>query len=392
MRLTLAVEATDGAARTGTVATAHGAFSTPLFMPVATRGSIRALMTHELAGLSAADGTRAEVLLGNTYHLMLRPGAQVVAGLGGLRRFSGWGGPMLTDSGGYQVFSLDPAVSDAGAEFRSTYDGRVLLLTPEAAVATQELLGADIQMVLDVCAPLPSDRAVLRDAVERTVVWAARARVAHRRTADQALFGIVQGGTDLALRAESADRTVGLDFDGYGIGGLSVGETRDEMLPALAAALARMPTDQPRYLMGVGDPVSVVEAVALGVDMFDCVMPTRLARHGTLLTDGGRLNIKRAEFAADDAPVDPGCPCVTCRTYGRAYLRHLSSVGEPAAASLCTVHNLTWMFGLVGRIRSAITDGTLTALRREVAAVWSTTGPGPRRSAVRPDDPKVEQP
>ena len=376
MKLTIDITATDGQARAGTVTTSRGAFRTPLFMPVATRGSIRALMTHDLAELTAADGTRAEIVLGNTYHLMLRPGADVVAELGGLHSFSGWDGPMLTDSGGYQVFSLEPKLHDGGAEFRSTYDGSTHLLTPEGAVAVQELLGADIQMVLDVCAPLPSGRRQLRDALEMTAAWAARARVAHRRTDDQALFGIVQGGAEIDLRAESAQRTVELDFDGYAVGGLSVGETREEMLPAMESALAHLPSDQPRYLMGVGDPVSIVEAVALGIDMFDCVLPTRLARHGTLMTDAGRLNIKRAEFARSSDPLDPTCPCPTCRRYSRGYLRHLVAVGEPAAASLCSVHNLTWMFTLVGRIRSAIAAGTLDDLRREVAAVWSGSGPG----------------
>ncbi|UDY36163.1 tRNA guanosine(34) transglycosylase Tgt [Dermatobacter hominis] len=376
MKLTLDVTATDGRARAGTVTTSRGTFRTPIFMPVGTRGSIRALMTHELAGLAAADGTQAEVVLGNTYHLMLRPGADVVADLGGLHRFTGWDGLMLTDSGGYQVFSLEPKLHDGGAEFRSTYDGSTHLLTPEGAVATQELLGADIQMVLDVCAPLPSSRQVLREALELTASWAARARAAHRRTEDQALFGIVQGGAELDLRKESARRTSELDFDGYAVGGLSVGETREEMLPALEAALDELPEDQPRYLMGVGDPVSIVESVARGIDMFDCVLPTRLARHGTLLTDDGRLNIKRAEFARSDDPVDAACPCATCRRYSRGYLRHLSAVGEPAAASLCSVHNLTWMFGFVGRTRAAIAAGTLESLRRDVAEVWSGSGPG----------------
>jgi len=376
VKLTIDVEHRDGRARTGTVHTARGAFRTPLFMPVATRGSIRALMTHELTGLAAADGTRAEVLLANTYHLMLRPGAEVVAELGGLAAFSGWDGLTLTDSGGYQVFSLGPKLHDGGAEFRSTYDGSTHLLTPEGAVATQELLGADIQMVLDVCAALPSSRVALRDALETTASWAARARAAHRRTGNQALFGIVQGGTETDLRAESAQRTVELDFDGYAVGGLSVGETREEMLPALDAALEHLPVDQPRYLMGVGDPLSIVEAVARGVDMFDCVLPTRLARHGTLLTDAGRLNIKRAEFARSEDPIDPNCPCPTCATYARGYLRHLTAVGEPAAASLCTVHNLTWMLGLVARIRAAIAAGRLDGLRAEVAGVWSGSGPG----------------
>ena len=299
-----------------------------------------------------------------------------MADLGGLHRFTGWDGLMLTDSGGYQVFSLEPKLHDGGAEFRSTYDGSTHLLTPEGAVATQELLGADIQMVLDVCAPLPSSREALREALELTSAWAARARTAHRRTEDQALFGIVQGGAEVDLRTESARRTAELDFDGYAVGGLSVGETRDEMLPALAAALDELPEDQPRYLMGVGDPVSIVESVAMGIDMFDCVLPTRLARHGTLLTDHGRLNIKRSEFARSDDPVEASCPCATCRRYSRGYLRHLSSVGEPAAASLCSVHNLTWMLTFVGRIRSAIAAGRLHQLRREVAEVWTGSGPG----------------
>lgn len=370
MKLRVEVEARDGAARTGRLRTARGEVRTPAFMPVATRGTVRALATHELVGLGAADGTCVELVLANAYHLMLRPGADVVADLGGLHRFSGWTGPMLTDSGGYQVFSLSPAVSDEGVTFRSTYDGSTHLLTPEAAVRVQELLGADIQMVLDVCAPLPSEHRVLKEAVERTAAWAARARAARRRVEDQALFGIVQGGTDEVLRRESAERTAALDLDGYAVGGLSVGEPRDEMLPALAAALSLLPEDQPRYLMGVGDPRSILEAVALGVDLFDCVLPTRLARHGTLLTDRGRLNIKRAEFARSTEPVDPTCPCATCGRYERGYLRHLSVIREPAAAALCTVHNLTWMLTLVGRARRAVADGSLDRLRASVAELW----------------------
>jgi len=376
VKLHLDVTATDGRARAGTVRTARGEITTPVFMPVGTRGSVRSVTTHEVARLSSVDGTVPEVLLGNTYHLMLRPGAETVADLGGLHRFMGWDGHLLTDSGGFQVFSLDPKVTDEGVAFKSAYDGDPYLLTPEGAVATQELLGADIQMVLDVCPPLPSPPHVLRAAVDRTADWAARARAAHRRTEDQSLFGIVQGGDDPELRREAARRTVALDFDGYAVGGLSVGETRDAMLPALAAALEELPADQPRYLMGVGDPVSIVEAVALGVDMFDCVMPTRLARHGTLLTSEGRLNIKRAEFARSTEPLEAGCPCPTCTRYERGYLRHLCRVDEPAAATLCSLHNLTWMLTLVGRIRAAVAGGTLDALRAEVAGVWAGTGPG----------------
>jgi len=376
MKLKLEITATDGLARTGVVSTARGSFATPVFMPVGTRGAIRGFSTHELAGLRTLQGTSAEILLANTYHLMLRPGAETVAALGGLHSFTGWSGHMLTDSGGYQVFSLAPKVTAEGARFKSTYDGTSYMLTPEGAVKTQELLGADMQMVLDVCAPLPSSESVLREAVETTAAWAARARSAHHRTHDQALLGIVQGGDNIMLRRESAQRTVALDFDAYAVGGLSVGETRERMLPALQAALAELPADQPRYLMGVGDPLSLLEAVSLGVDMFDCVLPTRLARHGTLLTNTGRLNIKRAEFARSEDPVDPNCPCATCTNYPRGLLRHLSCLGESTAHTLCTIHNLTWILGFVDQIRSSIASGQLALMRQQVESVWSTMGPG----------------
>lgn len=360
----LAVTAEDGAARTTIVTTPRGAFETPCFMPVGTRGSVKHLTSADLEQLGSP------FVLANTYHLMLRPGEEAVAGLGGLHRFMGWSGHVLTDSGGYQVFSLDPAVDDDGVTFRSTYDGSRHRLTPERAVAVQERLGADIQMVLDVCPPLPSEPAVLRTAVERTAAWAARARLAHRRD-DQALFGIVQGGADVTLRAESARRTVELGFDGYGIGGLSVGEPRSEMLPALAAAIAELPADRIRYLMGVGDPAGMIEAVGLGVDLFDCVLPTRLARHGTLLTADGRLNLRNARFANDEEPPDPACCCSTCARWSRGYLRHLLAVGEPAAARLLTIHNLAWLLAFVEKMRAAIRTGTLADLRAETLAVWA---------------------
>lgn len=358
------VTATDGEARTTVVTTARGSYPTPAFMPVGTRGAIKHLTSADLEDLGS------DFVLCNTYHLMLRPGADVVAELGGLHGFMDWRGHVLTDSGGYQVFSLSPKLDDEGAEFRSTYDGSVHKLTPELAVAVQEQLGADIQMVLDVCAPLPSDHDVLRAAVDRTAAWAARAKAAHRR-ADQALFGIVQGGTDEALRKESAQRTVELDFDGYGVGGLSVGESREQMLPALASAMAELPTDVPRYFMGLGDPAGLVEAVAHGIDMFDCVLPTRLARHGTLLTAEGRLNLKNARYARDDRPPDPGCPCPTCARWSRGYLRHLLQVNEPTAGRLLTVHNVAWTLELVRRMRDAIAAGTFASLRREILAVWA---------------------
>ena len=366
MKLTVEVTATDGAARCGIVRTARGSFRTPVFMPVGTRGTVRAVSTADMERLGA------EIILGNTYHLMLRPGADVIAELGGLHGFEDWSGHVLTDSGGYQVFSLGPKISDDGVTFRSTYDGSTHHLTPEAAVRTQEVLGADIQMVLDVCSALPSSRGQLAEAVELTAAWAGRARGAHRRVHDQALFGIVQGGDDIALRAESAARTVALDFDGYAIGGLSVGEPRDAMLPALEAALAGLPGNQPRYLMGLGDPIGVIEAIALGVDMMDCVLPTRLGRHGTLLTASGRVNVRRAEFARSDAPIDPTCRCEVCFRYPIGYLRHLVAVGEPTGSTLCTIHNLAWMFAFIDRIRAAIESGTLDRLRSETALIWAS--------------------
>ena len=362
-RLGFEVTARTGAARTGIVTSARGTYRTPVFMPVGTRASVKALEAADL------DALGAEVVLANTYHLMLRPGADLIDELGGLHRFSGWNGHMLTDSGGYQVFSLSPKVHDDGAAFRSTYDGSMHRLTPERAVEVQELLGADISMVLDVCPALPSTPDLLRSAVERTAAWAQRARRAHGRP-DQSLFGIVQGGVDEALRRESAERTVALDFDGYGIGGLSVGEPRHEMLPALAAAIEVLPDDQPRYLMGVGDPIGLVEGIALGVDMFDCVLPTRIARHGSVLTDAGRVQLRNAAYARDPGPLDPSCPCRVCGRYSRGYLRHLLQVGEPSALRLLTLHNVAWTFALVARARAAIEAGSLDDLRREVASAW----------------------
>jgi queuine tRNA-ribosyltransferase len=366
--LRLAVSATDGAARVGTVTTARGTFRTPVFMPVGTRAAVRTLSSTDLEDLGA------EIILANTYHLMLRPGADLVAELGGVHGFADWHGHLLTDSGGYQVFSLEPKVTDDGATFKSTYDGSTHHLTPEGSVAVQQALGADIQMVLDICPPLPSPPEVIRSAVDRSARWAARAKAAHAPArangASQAQFGIVQGGIDVRLRSESARRTVELDFDGYGIGGLSVGETREEMLPALEATTAVLPVDRPRYLMGVGDPVSIVEAVALGVDMFDCVLPTRLARHGTILTSEGRLNLRNARFARDPEPLEPGCACSTCQRWSRAYLKHLLAVSEPTGARLTTIHNVHWLLRLIDDVRSAIGQRTYGALRRQVAEVW----------------------
>jgi queuine tRNA-ribosyltransferase len=337
-------------------------------MPVGTRGAVKALDSADL------DALGVDVVLANTYHLMLRPGVDVVARLGGLHRFSGWKGHTLTDSGGYQVHSLRPSVDDDGVTFSSVYDGAKVRLTPESAVEAQGLIGADIQMVLDVCATLPASPDILRTAVDRTAAWAERARRRHRtleaRPEGQALFGIVQGGTDLALRHESAQRTVALDFDGYGIGGLSVGEPRPAMLESLGTAILQLPSDRVRYLMGVGDPVGMIEAVALGVDQFDCVAPTRMARHGSILTSQGRLNLRNARHLDDDGALDPACGCSTCARWSRGYLRHLLGVGEPTAWRLLSVHNLAFMVGLMGEARVAIAAGTLDALRAHTVATW----------------------
>ena len=365
----LAVVATDGAARAAVVTTERGSFATPAFMPVGTRGAVRLLDSGDL------DALAPPVVLANTYHLMLRPGAETVAGLGGLHRFTGWDGHILTDSGGFQVFSLAPHVDDGGATFRSTYDGSTHRLTPESAVAVQEQLGADIQMVLDVCCGLPAPDEEVRLAAKRTLDWAVRARESHRRP-DQSLFGIVQGGTDTDLRAECAEATAALEFDGYGIGGLSVGEPRDEMLPALGAAMSALPADRPRYLMGVGDPVSMLESIALGVDMFDCVLPTRLARHGTALTSEGRYQVKALRHATEDGPLDPACTCRVCSRFSRGYIRHLLVVGEPTAGRLLSIHNLAWTLALVEQAGQAIRSGTLRGLIERVREAWE---PGPLR-------------
>lgn len=353
--------AVDGAARTGTLALTHGAVPTPAFMPVGTRGAVRALDAADLGAVGAA------MVLANTYHLMLRPGADVVDRLGGLHGFTGWRGPILTDSGGYQIFSLDPVVDEDGATFRSTYDGSAVHLTPERAVAVQEELGADVAMVLDVCIGLPAPRERVRDALERTLRWSERALVAHRRP-DQALFGIVQGGVDPELRAESARRTADLGFVGFGIGGLSVGESPAERDVALEAAVGALPPDRVRYVMGLGDPEGVLAAVARGADLFDCVWPTRLARHGRILTPDGDYGLRRAEHAVSDLPLDPTCPCHTCSTVSRGYLRHLLTVNELTALRLLTLHNLTYTLRLLAGARAAIAAGTFAQWRAETLA------------------------
>jgi queuine tRNA-ribosyltransferase len=365
----LTVDATDGSARAGRLHTRRGELPTPLFMPVGTRGAVRTLDTDDLERLGA------RIVLGNTYHLMLRPGAEAIAARGGLHRFMDWDGHLLTDSGGFQIFSLEPKVDEDGATFRSTYDGSYHRLTPESAVDVQALLGADIQMALDVCPGLPAPDAVVVGAMERTHRWAERARrrwdeAAGTRPAHQEQFGIVQGGIDPVLRRRSAAAITGIGFDGYALGGLSVGESRAEMVPAVAAATELLPADQPRYLMGVGDPAGLIEGVANGIDLFDCVLPTRLARHGTVLTDAGRLNLRNARHATDDGPLDPDARCPLTSRYSRAYLRHLLTVHELTAMRILTLHNLWWLARLMDRARVAIVEGRFASFRNDVLEVW----------------------
>jgi queuine tRNA-ribosyltransferase len=365
------VDATDGAARRGVMTTAHGDVQTPAFMPVGTQGAVKGMMHRDL------EEAGAEIILGNTYHLYLRPGDDLIARRGGLHAFIGWPRPILTDSGGYQVFSLASrcAIDEEGARFQSHLDGSSHLLTPEKAADIQAQLGSDIAMVLDECLAHPATIDAARASMERTARWAARARARmltlRTRAVDgvrvtnpgQAQFGIVQGGVFPALREISARKTVALGFEAYAIGGLSVGEPPSVMYDMVDVTTAVLPADRPRYLMGAGTPEDLVEAVARGVDLFDCVLPTRNARNGQLFTSEGRINIKNAQYAEDDRPVDPACGCYTCRTHSRAYLRHLFAVNEIGAATLNTLHNLNFYLDTMRRIREAIAFGRFESFR-----------------------------
>lgn len=344
--------AIDGAARSGVLHTPHGDVSTPAFMPVGTRAAVKAVDSDDLKSVGA------EIVLANTYHLMLRPGAELIAKLGGLHGFMSWDGPILTDSGGFQIFSLESEINENGAVFSSIYDGARVELTPEEAMRIQEQLGADIAMALDVCVGLPAPRDEVETQMRRTLRWAERCLEARSR-ADQSLFGIVQGGTDLELRAQSARKTAELGFEGIAIGGLSVGEPADERNAALEVTVAELPDDKPRYVMGLGDTKGLLEAIQRGADIFDCVIPTRLARHGRALTRSGDFNVNRSDFTVDQSPIDPDCRCLTCSRYTRAYLRHLVRMSELSAHRLLTIHNLTYVLDLISSAREAIEAGNL---------------------------------
>jgi queuine tRNA-ribosyltransferase len=328
-------------------------------MPVGTKGTVKALAPRDLR----AAGAR--MVLGNTYHLYLRPGAELIRDAGGLHAFTGWDGPMLTDSGGYQVFSLAHTrrISEEGVEFTSVYDGSLHTFTPELTTRVQEDLGADIAMVLDECPPANAGWDYHADSLRRTARWAGRCKEAHGKE-NQALFGIIQGGLYPDLREESLERTVEIGFPGYAVGGLSVGEARDEMLQTLSTTAPKLPADKPRYFMGIGDPVGILEVIALGVDMFDCVLPTRLARHGAALTPDGRLNLKNAAYRQDLGPLDPGCPCEACTSFSRAYLAHLVRENELLGHRLLTLHNVRFTVDLCRRAREEIVAGHYEAWSR----------------------------
>jgi queuine tRNA-ribosyltransferase len=345
-------------ARLGTLTTARGVIETPAFMPVGTLGPVKGIDPRDLEQLGF------NLMLNNAYHLYLRPGHKVVAELGGLHRFTGWPGAILTDSGGFQVFSLAKLcrITDDGVSFQSHLDGSAHFITPETAIEIQEALGADIIMAFDQCVALPAERSAIQDAVRRTTLWAARCQSSRRR-ADQALFGIVQGGLEPELRVASARDLVKLQFDGYAVGGLSVGEHKADMYRMLDVTVPELPPVKPRYLMGVGMPENLVEAVARGIDLFDCVVPSRHGRTGWLFTSFGRVLIKQARYQRDESPIDPSCGCLVCARYSRAYLHHLYHVKEMLASRLNTIHNLWYFSDFMRRMRLAIAEGAFTAFR-----------------------------
>jgi len=359
-----AIEATDGAARAGWIQTPHGRVDLPAFMPVGTQGAVKALLPSQL------EEAGVQMLLGNAYHLHLRPGETVVASLGGLHRFMAWDRPILTDSGGFQVFSLAELrrVTDSGVEFRSHIDGGRIALSPERATEIQNALGADVIMAFDDCVPYPCERDHAEQAMRRTVAWASRCRKAHGREADQALFAIVQGSVFDTLRIECAERLVDLDFPGYAIGGVSVGEGDVLMYQVLDVTLPWLPAAKPRYLMGVGTPVNLLECIERGVDLFDCVMPTRNARGAYAFTARGPVRLRNLTHRDDPRPIDPTCECTTCRRFSRGYLRHLFLAREIGAAVLTSVHNVAFYQRLVRRCREAICEGSFARFKESFLA------------------------
>jgi queuine tRNA-ribosyltransferase len=358
------LQATDGAARSGVLRTAHGELRTPAFMPVGTKATVKSVDPDELRGLGA------EIVLCNTYHLHFRPGADLIEDIGGLHRFMAWDGPILTDSGGFQVFSLRHTIvrqDDDGVTFRSVYDGDLARFTPELAAGIQQQLGSDIAMAFDICPPAGVPRHELEEAVRLTTLWAARQREAERAPG-QLVFGIAQGAADPELRRRSIEEIVELGFDGYALGGLAIGESRELMFDTTAWAADLLPVDQPRYFMGIGDPEGILEVIERGIDMFDCVLPTRNARTGGALTWNGQLNLKNARFARDERPLNEGCACPACTRFTRAYIRHLLNQQEILGLRLLSLHNLRFVLDLVAGARAAIERGELQSYKEEALA------------------------
>lgn len=357
-------------ARLGRLHTPHGTFETPLFMPVGTQATVKTMSPEELKEIGSG------IILSNTYHLHLRPGHEIVREAGGLHRFMNWDRGILTDSGGFQVFSLSPLrkITEEGVSFRSHISGEPLFLSPEKSIEIQNALGADIIMAFDECPPYPAERDYVRDSLERTTRWAERCLKAHRRPEDQALFGIVQGGMYPDLREQSAKQLVSMDFPGYAVGGLSVGEPKELMYEILSHTTPLLPAGKPRYLMGVGSPDALIEGVIRGIDMFDCVLPTRIARNGTTMTGKGRLVVRNARYARDFSPLDPECDCYTCRNYTRAYIRHLIKADEIFGLRLTTYHNLYFLTRLMERVREAIREDRLLDFRDQFFAKYYGSG------------------
>ena len=348
-------------ARRGRVNTPHGPIETPVFMPVGTAGTVKAMKPEEVRDMGA------QIILGNTYHLYLRPGHEVVKAAGGLHKFMNWERAILTDSGGFQVFSLGAMrkISEEGVEFRSHIDGSKHMLSPEKSMEIQNALGSDIMMAFDECAPYPADRNYVKNSLERTTRWLKRCKEYHKNTEQQSLFGIMQGGMYKDLRKQSAEEIVELDLPGYAIGGLSVGEPKEIMYEVMDDCVDYLPADKPRYLMGVGSPDGLFEGVERGIDMFDCVLPTRIARHGLAMTSQGRVNIKNAKYERDFTPLDPNCDCYTCRNYSKAYLRHLFKSDEILSSMLMTTHNLHFLVNTMAGIRKAIEEDRFLEYKKE---------------------------
>ncbi|MBU4526922.1 MAG: tRNA guanosine(34) transglycosylase Tgt [Desulfomicrobium sp.] len=363
------IHKTDGKARTGELHTAHGVIPTPIFMPVGTQGTVKAVCPQDLKDLGA------RIILGNTYHLCMRPGDEMIARRGGLHKFMNWDRPILTDSGGFQVFSLSGLrkISEDGVAFSSHIDGSKHFFSPEKAISIQRNLGSDIMMVLDECVPYGADYDYTRKSLGLTTRWATRCRAAYPEdSGEQLLFGIGQGGFFKDLREESIRQLTDIPFDGYALGGLSVGESKPEMMDILYHSAPLLPASKPRYLMGVGTPLDIVRGIDAGIDMFDCVLPTRNARNGTLYTSQGKVNIKRAQYTEDDSALDPECSCYTCRNFSKAYLRHLYQAQEILSYRLNTIHNLAFFLTVVTGARKAIEDGTFQAYKARFEGIYDT--------------------